>query len=835
MNHLWPTIVHVLRLLRRAPGFTAVAVLTLGVGIGACTAIYTVVHAVLLAPLPYDQPDRLVHLWQVNAKGRHGQFSDPNYDDVRVQSRSFEALAQYAGDRSPVAGGTSPVRARIVRVSREMAGVLRVQPFLGRWFLPAEQREGGPPAAIVSHAFWQQFLAGDADLSRHSLTFDGQSYAVVGVMPRGVGFPTLEADLWVPRELLAPLPSRTAHNWRVIGRLRGGVSVEKARGELRALAARLKRQYGDATWMLDAALVPLQEEIVGRSRLELLVLLGGAGFLLLIACANVVNLLLARAIGREREVAVRTALGASRGRLILPFVIEAAVLAVAGAALGIALARWGVGAWLALEPKGLPRIDEIRVSWPALVFAVSVGTTSAIAMGLLAGWRATRRKPADGLREGARSVGASRNTVRLRGALVVAQIAISLVLLVGAGLLTRSVFRLLGEDPGFRTEHLATLELSSPQSDDEAAPDRLARFHDEVLARVQGLQGVTAAGGVNAFPMGGGAGDGRFIILSASTERLVEDSIARCGARLSRCGPEAFEAFGALFGDASQVGDAEFRVASDQYFRAMGIPLLRGRWFDERDAPGRPHAAVISESLAKTRWPGQDPLGLRIEFGNMDGDLTPFTIVGVVGDIRERGLDSPPQPTFYGSARQRPVTTSTFTLAVQSTASPAWLSARTQEIVRQLAPDVVPRFRTIEDVISTSISDRRVLMLLLVSFAACALLLAGIGIYGVISYAVAQRTQEIGIRMALGARPADVNRLVLAYGLRFAIAGLTIGIVVALIAARVMVSLLYGITPADPLTYIGVALVLGAIALAAAHIPARRAMRVDPIYALHSE
>jgi len=588
--------------------------------------------------------------------------------------------------------------------------------------------------------------------------------------------------------------------------------------------------------MKDAVVVPLREEIIGRSRLGLMVLLGGAAFLLLIACANVVNLLLARAIAREREVALRTALGVSRGKLLLPFVIEAGLLAAAGAALGIVLARAGVQAWLALEPQGLPRIDEIHVSWPALAFAIAIAAGSAVAMGLLAGWRVTGRGPLDGLKEGARSVGPGRTTVRLRGALVVAQIATSLVLLVGAGLLARSVSRLLAEDPGFRIEHVMTLELSSPSSEDPAAPERLARVHDDVLVRLQGLPGVIAAGGVSAFPMGGGnAGDGQFIILSPAGERLVTDTMSRCGARLEQCGPAAFESLGRLFADQAQVGEAEFRLASDQYLRAMGIPLLRGRWFDDRDAPGGPHAAVISESLAKTRWPGRDPIGLRIEFGNMDGDLTPFTIVGVVGDIRERGLDSLPRPTFYGHARQRPVGTSTFTIAVQSTADPAWLTARAGEIVRQTAPDVVPRFRTIEQVIASSISDRRVMMILLVSFAACALLLAGIGIYGVISYSVAQRTQEIGIRMALGARPADVSRLVLVHGLRFAVAGLTIGIAVALASTRVMASLLYGVTPADPLTYTVVALGLGAIALAATQIPARRATRVDPIVALRQD
>jgi hypothetical protein len=424
-------------------------------------------------------------------------------------------------------------------------------------------------------------------------------------------------------------------------------------------------------------------------------------------------------------------------------------------------------------------------------------------MGLVAGWRVTEVPP-DALKDGARTVGAGHAASRVRGGLLIAQIAISLVLLVGAGLLAQSVLRLLDQDPGFRREHVLTMELASQGSENDTAAERL---------------------GVNAFPLGGGAGDGRFIILSPESERLIDQTIARCGPRLASCGPAAFEPLGALFGDATQTGDAEFRVAGDGYFRAMGIPLIRGRWFDERDAAGAPHVAVISQSLATARWPGRDPIGLRIEFGNMDGVLTPMRIVGIVGDVREYGLDAPPRPTFYGSARQRPDTTATFTVAMHTTENPAAIAARARDIVRQLAPDVPAQFRTIEEVVTRSISERRVLLVLL----------ATVGVYAAVAYAVMLRRQEFGVRMALGAQPGDIRRLVLGYAVRVAAAGLALGIAVALASSRVLASQLYGITPSDPLTYAAVALLLAAIAVTAALMPARRATGVDPLVALRTE
>jgi putative ABC transport system permease protein len=835
MAEFWRTVRHALRLLRRAPGFTTVSVLTLGLGIGACAAIFTVVYSVLLAPLPYDDPERLVQVWQVNPKGGRSQFSDPNFENLRDRARSFAALAQYSEARSPLAGLRVPLRARVAIVSRDMPRVLRLGPMLGRWFVSEEQRVGGRAAMVVGHAFWRRFLDGTRDLSRRTVTYDGVPYAIVGVLAPDARFPGTDVDLWVPRERWAPLPSRTAHNWRVIGRLVDGVPLAQARAEAHTIASRLKQQYGEDTWMTDARLVPLRDEIVGSSRVALLVLLAGAGFLLLVACANVVNLLLTRAVARRREVAIRAALGGARARLVVPFVVEAMLLAAAGSVLGMLMAVASVNLWLAMDPQGVARLDEVRVSWPVLAFAMAIACGSAVVMGLLAGWRITRAAGPDDLREGARSAGAAAGVTGARGVLVVTQVATSLVLLVGAGLLGRTVLRLLDEDPGFRTEHVVTMELTSPRAEDETAPDHLARFHDAVIERIRSMPGVLSVGGVNALPLASEAGDGTFIILSPASQPVIDEIIERCGARLGRCGPEIFEPLGPLMADKAHAGEAEFRVASDDYFRAMGIPLVRGRAFGPQDDAAAPHVAVVSESLVRTRWPDRDPLGLRIEFGNMDGDLTPLAIVGIVGDVRERGLDAPPRPTLYASARQRPRTAATFTVVMHASAQPGWLMARAREIVHALDTDVPPQFRTIEQVISASMADRTLVMTLLAGFAGAALLLAAIGIYGVISYAVAQRTREIGVRLALGAQRRDVTRLVMRQGLRLTLAGIVLGALVAVGASRVLSTLLYGVTAGDPLTYTGVAALLGLVAAIAAHVPARRAARVDPMVALRSE
>jgi putative ABC transport system permease protein len=743
------------RRLGRAPGFTLVTMATLGLGIGACTAMYTVVHGVLLRALPYPAPERMVHLWQVNARGIQTNFSDPNYEDVRDGARSFTAMAQYAQRTTSVVGGAAPVRADVASVSGGFFDVFLTQPVIGRLFAPDEQRLGGAPAVLVSHAFWQRSLRGTRDLTGQTLTFGQRAYAVIGVLPPTFRFPA-GVDLWTARELEERLPSRTAHNWRVVGRLGDGVALAQARDDVRTLARRLRTEHGERTWMVDAAVVPLRDELVGSARPVLLLLLAAVVFLLLVASANVVNLLLARAASSQREAAVRAALGASRVQQIRPFLAESIVLVAVGCALGLLVATVAVRGLLALDPSGVPRLHEVRLGWPVLALACAISAALGIIMGLCAGWRAMRLDPYAWLKGGQLTQTGGGSGARLRDALVVVQLAVSLMLLVGAGLLARSFQRLLAQEPGFRTSRILTMELASPHADGAIAETRLVRLHEEIVARARMLPGVIDAGGVDALPMNGGGADGMFIIVDGEP-------------------PTTFEEFERLAQNKELTGFAEFRAASPGYFRAMGIPLARGRWFDDRDTIETPHVAVISDSLAKTRWPDRDPIGLRIEFGNMDGDVRLITIVGIVGDIRHRGLDSPPQPTFYVNASQRPGKTANFTVAIHATTDPAWLVDRMREIVRALEPEVVPRVRTIEQVLDATLASRRYSLWLVAAFALAAAVLAVVGIYGVVSYAVAQRTREFGVRMALGARPVQLIALVLGQGARLIVAGLLLG------------------------------------------------------------
>jgi predicted permease len=814
---------HALRLLRKTPGFTAIVILTLGLGVGACTAIYTVVYGVLLRPLPFPQPDRLMQLWQITARTTEGRFSDPNYDDVRDQNRTFDSMAAFYDDVASVTGGASAVRVTYAGISRDWLRVLRIQPRLGRAFTPDEQVLGAHPAILVGHDFWRDQLGSNPDLSGLTLKFGNRTYAVIGVMPPGFRFPA-DAQLWIPRELEPRLPSRTAHNWRVVGRLRDGVTIDQARRDLRAIAQRLKQQYRDDTTMVDVAVVPLHEQIVGKVRPVLLVLFGAVGFLLLVACANVVNLLLARATTRQRELALRAALGANRLRLLTPFLSESFVLTTAGGLLGVVIAVVGVRGLLLMEPGSLPRLDDIAVSWPVLAFAFGVSAVTAVVLGVLAATRAMKADVFARLKEGQRTVTNGSPSTRTRGALVVVQLAVSLVLLVGAGLLGRSLLHLMQQQTGFRTEHLVTMELAGPvnlgprgSAQEEAQLQRRIRFHDELEMRLRALPGVTEVGGIDAFPLTGYGADGAFLIL---------DGIQP---------PKNFDEFGEMLRNKQRAGSAEFRLASPGYFTAMGIPLRRGRLFEDRDSIDAPHVAVINEALAETRWPDRDPIGLQIEYGNMDGDLRPYTIVGIVGDTRDGGFAVKAQPMFYGNARQRPRRTATFTIVAHTTGDPSDVIGQAGQIVRALDPDVPPRFRTIRQIVARSVADRRFSLLLLSVFAGAALLLAVIGIYGVMSYVVKLRTQEMGIRVALGAQRRDIARLVLAHGVRLVVTGLALGLIGTALLTRLLATMLFEIRPTDPTTYAIVAGVLALTAVAACQIPVWRATRVDPLTALRAE
>jgi putative ABC transport system permease protein len=814
MTSLLQDLRYALRSLRKNRGFSAVAILTLALGIGAATAIYSVVDAVLLRPLPYPEPDRIVQLWQVTEEGEQSGVSDPNFADWAQQSRSLQAVAQFQARTTTVVGASEPLRSMSAQVSRDFFAVMGVQPVLGRAFLPEEQREGGAAAVVVSHEFWQRYLEGRTDLANLNLTFWDRSYAVVGVMPPGFDFP-FGAALWSPRELRPLLPSRTALNWQVVGRLHDGVTLRHAQQELSAVTRQMRAQHGEIQWLADAAVVPLHEQLVGRVRPVLLVLLGAAVFLLLIAGVNVVNLLLARMATRRRELAVRAALGASRWRLVQQMLAESLVLAFLGGVLGVLLAGWAVRALLSVEPGNLPRADGIGLNPGVLAFTFGITLLTAAALSLVGAARASSADVRGDIAVSQRSQTGAGSPRGVQGVLVAAQIALTLVLLVGAGLLGRTMLRLLAVDPGFHTAGTVAMSISVPGAEDE--PVRVAAFHDQLLARLRQLPGVQAAGGVNNLPLAGSGPSGTFLIQNHPDEI------------------RSFEDFEALGGVAERTGYAAFRAASDGYFDAMGIPLVRGRGFDERDTYNATHVALISESLARSRWPGEDPLGKLIQFGNMDGDLRPMTVVGVVGDVREQALDAEPQPTVYATYRQRPVQASDFTFVMHGPAEAATMIASARRVLGEVAPEIAPRFRTIEEVIARPLAPRRFSLLLLGVFGITALLLATMGIYGVTAYSVAQRTHEIGIRMALGAQQSTVLRLVVRQGAVLALLGVVLGLVAAVGLSRLLTHLLYGVSTTDPGTFLGAAAFLVLIAVLASYVPARRAARVDPMIALRSE
>jgi putative ABC transport system permease protein len=813
-----------LRQLRKNPGFTAVVVLILALGIGASTAIFSLVDAVLLRALPYPNPEKIVRVWEQAPDGHPMNLSDPNFDDFLAQNNTFSSLAAYGFGLTSISGGSEPVRVDIAVVSRDFFRALGVEPFLGRAFAPDEQRLHGAPAMIVSYSYWQRYLGGATDLSKFHLAMEGGVYPVVGVMPAGFDFPPGVAA-WIPRELDSGTPSRTAHNWRGLGRVRDGVTVAQARANLSAIARRIKEQYGKEVDLNDAAVVPLADAMVGDVRTALLTLLGAVGLLLLVSCANVAGLLIARTSARRKELAVRAALGAGRGRLIQQFLTESFVLSFAGGVLGILIATWAVKVLPAILPTKLPRQQGIAVNTSVLLFALAAIVAVAISLALFAAWRADAGDLQEALSAGSRSYSGGGTSHRLRSFLVVGEIATTLVILAGAGLLGRSFLRLISTSPGFRQENLITMEFSPPipQGQWGTNPSAIARqihLMDDLLARLSAIPGAETVGLSGAIPVAAGddLADGDFLILNGQKP------------------PANFDEWDGIAQNPSQVGHALYCVAGEGYFRTVGIPLVRGRIFGDQDDLNSPNVAVISESLARQRWPNQDPVGQLIDFGNMDGNVKPLTIVGIVGDVRAAGLDRPPSLIIYVDYRQRGMNAnSSPTIFMRSAAPPAAIVSAARGIFHDLAPDAPVKFSTFADEMGSWLADRRFLLLLVGLFAAAALALAAVGIYGVVAFSVTRRTQEIGIRMTLGGQRSDVLRLVLGEGARMAALGVGIGIAASMAITRLMSALLFGISATDPLTFVGVAVLLSLVALLACYIPARRATRVDPLVALRYE
>ena len=823
MQALWQDLRFGLRMMEKSPGFAAIAVLTLALGIGASTSIFSVADAVLFRPLPYLNPQQIVRVWEQAPNGRRMNLANSNFEDFRTQNSTFESMADYEVSLSSVAGGSEPVRVNIAVVSSGFFPTLGVEAFRGRAFSADELRPHGTPAVIVSSRYWQQYLGGTTELSKFHLAIDGRVYPVVGVMPAGFDFPDGVAA-WIPSELSPESPTRTGHNWRGLGRVRDGVTVAQARANLSAIARRISDEYGKKVDLNDVAVVPLADAIVGDVRTGLLTLLGAVALLLLVAGANVAGLLLARTSARRKELAVRAALGAGRGRLIQQFLAESLVLSFAGGALGILIASWTVKALPAILPTNLPRQEGIAVNASVLLFALAATVAVAVALGLFAAWRAGAADLQEALCSGSRSYTGSGGGERLRGSLVIGEIAATLVILVGAGLLGRSFLRLISTSPGFRQENLVAMEFSLPVPLDwslsQAEIARQIHLTDELVARVRAIPGAESAGVAGALPVAAGdnLADGGFLILNGQKP------------------PANFDDFGRMAQDPSILGHADYCVASEGYFRTLGISLLRGRIFGDEDDANSPHVAVISEALARQRWPNQDPIGQTIEFGNMDGNLKPLTIVGIVRDVRAAGLDSPSPAIVYVDYRQRGMNANASpTILVRSAGPSGEIVSAARGIFRELAPDVPVKFSTFEDDMGGWLADRRFLLLLVGLFAAAALALAAVGIYGVVAFSVTRRTQEIGVRVALGAQRADVLRLVLGEGARMAAIGVVIGVGASLAVTRLLSSLLFGITATDPATFAGVAVLLALVTLAASYIPAHRAMSVDPMTALRHE
>jgi putative ABC transport system permease protein len=791
------------------------AVLAIGLGIrlgiGANTALFSVVNAVLLRPFPYGEPERLVTVWERNVQmGLPYMFAaPPNYADWQQQSRVFESLAAFAPRTYFLAGTEEPVRLHGARVTASLLPLLQVQPLLGRSFAADEEGPGAPRVVLLSHDLWQRQFAGGHAIVGGTILLNDEPHTVIGVMPPGFNFPppiALEdsslprpADLWVPFDFSMAAGQRGAHFMTVLGRLKPGVSAEAAESEMNSIAGRLAQEYPETNRGWDVALVPLDAQVLGDVRLPLLVLMGAVGFVLLIACANVANLLLARASDRQKEFATRTALGASAYRLGRQLLTEGLLLALAGAAAGFVLGFWSVELLVRLAPPGIPRLEETSVDLRVGVFTLGIAMFVGLLFALAPAVKGAKADLMPVLRQGGwRSSGGSG---RLRNALVVAEVSLALVLLIGAGLLLESFRRLRGVDTGFRAENVGTLRLTMPAARYTDGPRRIAAFR-ELESRINALPPVEAAGFVYEIPL---AGDRQ------GTSVEIEGEAALAGGQ----------------------GNVNFTFVTPSYFRAMGVPLTRGREFSERDTADSPLVVIVNETFAERFFPGGAALGRRMRVG-FDSEAA-REIVGVVRDVRHSDLRQPASPNVYLPYFQVPWSGS-MSLAVRARGNPAAALGAVREQVRAF-DRTVPLYdaKLLGDIVSESIAQPRFSTVLLGLFAALALTLGAVGIYGVISYSVTQRTHELGIRMALGAQRSDIFRLVIGEGMRLAALGTALGLAASLGVVPVLRNLLFGVSPHDPLLFSGVSLVLLAVAFAACWIPARRATRVDPMVALRYE
>ncbi len=798
MGSLWQDLRYGLRALRKRPGFTLLSILTLAIGIGVNTAIFSIVNAALLRPLPYAEPDRLVRIWETRTAKDLSEMdaSYPNYVDWIKQSSVFEELAGYDGISVTLLGRGVPVRISGVRVTPNFFSVLGVSPVLGRNYQSEDAHLSAAPVALISYEFWQRYFGGDIAALGQAVNLSNQLYTVIGVLPPNFEFALDRSQVWVPLRVSNDNIQRNNHWLRTIGRLKPGVSLSQAQAEMTTIAERLAREYPETNSRSGVRLLPLREAIVGSARTPLLFLLAAVALVLLIACANIASLVLARGLARRKELAMRVALGAGRLRLVRQLLVESLLLSLLGGLSGLLLSVWSLGPLVRLIPMGF--LPDLSVDWRVLSFNFLVSALTGVLFGLAPALQTSRFSIVQTLKESG-PLSSDPGTRRLGNVLVISEVSLVLILLVGTGLITKSLWRLLSVDPGFRREKLLTLSLSLPAAR-YSEHEQVVRFYEEVQRQVAAVPGVDGVAVIDELPL--------------TNDRTAVGIYAE--------------------GQPQSAFDREFasvwRTASPNYFGLMGITLIRGRSFTLRDNASSLRVAIISETLARRLFQQEDPVGRRIV---MAQNRSVWQVVGVVADVKLGELERAARPAFYTSNLQESSRNSI--LVIRSAASQTGLVSGVRQVVQSLDPELpVYGVRTIEELIQNSkgVSTRRSTAVLLSSFAAVALLLATIGLYGVMSYGVAQRTREIGVRMALGARRSDVLRLVLKNGLMLILPGIGFGLVGALGVSSLISSLLFGTSAADGLTLVGASVFLTGVALIACYVPARRAAKVDPIEAL---
>jgi len=806
MQKIWQDLRYALRTSLKKPGFTLIAVMTLALGIGASTAIFTVVDAALLRGLPYKSPDQLYHLWERRPQQEFSQreFSYPDYQDYQ-QNKAFE-IAGYTGGGGIMTGRGEPERVFSPRATANFFSVLGVDPVIGRTFQPGEDKPGTQRVTVLTYGMWQRRFGGDAAILGQSLTLNGESYIVIGVLPASFQFALRQADLWLPYQPNeGQLTRRFMHGTNVIGRLRPGVSLEQGQTELSAIAKRIEQEHNESHAGTGVKVIPLQEQLVGDVKPILFVLLAAVGFVLLIACANVASLLLTRSLSRHKEVAIRSALGASRWRVVRQMLTESVLLSLAGGVAGLLIAYWGVGALIAALPDNqldsLPFLKSLHIDARILGFSFGLSLLTGIVFGLAPALQSSRLDLNEVLKEGGRTTaGGARQ--RLRSVFVVTEITLAVVLLVGAGLMMKSLLRLLQTNVGFNPENVLTMTVVLPPGK-YAEPNTLVSFHQQLKERIESLPGVNGTGTVDILPLQGG-----------NTTRFFVD-----GDPIPAPGQEI---------------EANFRVVDDNYFQTLGVPLIAGRMFDERDKANAQGVVIIGKTVADRVFAGRDPVGRRIKYSSSQGP--PDLIIGVVGDVRIAGLDEVIRPVLYYPYRQSPSTATN--LVVRTNADPAALAGAIRNETRLLEPDVaIFNVSAMQELINSSPAAfmRRYPALLISIFAGLALILASIGIYGVVSFSVSQQTHYIGVRMALGAKPTDILKMVLKQGLTLTLAGMACGVAAAYGLMRLLRSLLFEVQTTDVSTFAFVLGTLFVVALFACYIPARRATKVDPLEALRYE